>query len=214
MTARKMTPKMFLFRARSTKSAIAFIAAHREFLETGELASITSPILRRMDDKEVYPTPALEELQQVILNHVLQAQVQQAESKMEAAVKANQTQDKPKDAWIASVYNTKRELMTRFTESGEEQDLRKGFQLSGDADRWCDRRLVLDGEPDWFAEVESTLLHKANGDPFVTVITRDDAMSRFFRRKKQPFTRKTGISSKSLKWQPKAKQDRFSFSAG
>lgn len=199
---RKMTAKGFLHKA-STKAANAaagFIAQHRAFLETGELAEFTSPILNKLDQKEILPTPALDAIKAVVLGHMLAMQVKQAE---ETIAKGEATgTSKP---WTATIYNAKGEVCTRINEKGKEEDLSKTFDLSSDADRWVDRRL-FDGASDWFGVIQ--------GHGVESTIIREDAIARILKQKKGPATRKVGSTSSSLGFKAKAVQDRCYFSRG
>src|SRR6476660_953615 len=90
MSDKIISPKMFLHKASQAKSAIAFIAAYREWMETGQIASALSPILARIDNKELFPTPGLLEIRNAVLVHHLTAEVQKAEAEQaKREVKAN-----------------------------------------------------------------------------------------------------------------------------
>jgi hypothetical protein len=197
---RKMTEKGFLHKSQGKIAADAFLAAHRQWLETGELALATTPILRKLDQGEILPTPALHEVQVAVMNHmVAMAHRKTVEAKNAPAAK-------PKN-WTTTIFNAKGEVQTRIKEDGEVEDLIKGFDLSSDADRWADRRLV-EGASDWYAEVTHAMM------PIKTVILRDDAMARVFKKVGSPVMKRVGGTTSSLSFRPKAHEDRSRFSAG
>src|SRR5271166_4917515 len=150
MAERQMTPKGFLAKlsTKAANSAAGFILAHRQWLTTGELASVTSPILAKLDTKELLPTPALKELGQAVMNHIIVQDQRRAEASMEGAQQSGTT--KP---WVATIYDSKGLICTKLNSDGEEEELVKGFDHPQEADRWVDRRLY-DGASDWHGEVD------------------------------------------------------------
>lgn len=207
---RKMTAKGFLHKAGGKISAEGFLAQHRAWLETGELASLTSPILRKLDDKEILPTPALEAVKAVVLGHMIASEVRKGE---EAIAKREAAGEKPKKNWVATIYNAKGEVCTRQNAKGETEDLEESFDNSSDADRWTDRRL-FEGAPDWYGIVSHTSLINKEGEPLHTVVMRDDAIARILKTPKGPAVRRTGGSTSKLSFGVKATQDRAYFSRG
>lgn len=204
MTERKMTPKGFLHKAttKAANNATAFLAAHRAWLETGELAPLTSPILRKLDEKDVMPTPALEEIKNVVLCHFLAQETKKAEDQM---AKANEP--KVQKAYLATIFDSKGNVATYLNEEKEEKELRQSFDMAQDAERWCDRRL-FDGAPDWHGTVVST-----KGLPPIHVL-REDAIARILKKPKGPAVHTKGVSTKKLGFGVKAKGDHFHFSKG
>ena len=204
MTERKMTPKGFLHKAttKAANNATAFLAAHRQWLETGELAPLTSPILRKLDERDMMPTPALEEIKNVVLCHFLAQETKKAEDQM-----AKASEPKVQKAYIATIYDAKGNVATVLTEEKEEKELRQSFDMAQDAERWCDRRL-FDGAPDWHGTVEST-----KGLPPIHVL-REDAIARILKQPKGPAVHTKGVSTKKLGFGVKAKGDHFHFSKG
>lgn len=118
-----MNHKQFLVKSGSAKvSAMAFIQSAREFLCTGELSQLTQPILSKVDSREVMPTPALDELRQIVYNHMLlQAQVKVNSPKQVQATKN----------YLASVYDSEGELLES-----------KYFDSSVSAESWIDNQIV------------------------------------------------------------------------
>ena len=160
---RQMTPKGFLHKTttKAAASASAFLTAHRSFLETGELAPLTSPILRKLDDRELMPTPALEAIKAVVLGHILAKETHKAEERLAGGDMGGRT---PKN-WLATIYNKDGNICTRLKEDGKEVALQQEFDAPQEADRWTDRRL-FDGEADWFGVVSHTTKTDKNGDLF------------------------------------------------
>lgn len=201
---RVMTPKGFLAKTttRAANSAISFIAQYRAWLTTGELASVTSPIIAKMDAGKVLPTPALKEIQAAVLGHIIAIDVSKAEKSIEEA-------DKPKvyKDWVATIYNSAGEVQTRVTEKGETEDLIQSFDEPARADGWVDRRL-FDGASDWYGVV----LHTKS--KVRTIIDRGSSIARVLKQKKGPSVHARGLSTKTLGFGVKSKQTRVSFSRG
>jgi hypothetical protein len=211
MTERKMSPKGFLHKTttKAAASATAFLAQHRAWLETGELALFTTPILRKLDEKAIMPTPALEEIKVVVLAHHLAEETRKAE---EAMVRADQP--KVRKNYIATVYNSKGEVQYRENgNTGEPIELVETFDLSTQAEGWADRRL-FDGASDWFAVIEATKMFRKDGEPLATTIMRDDAIARILRVKKGPVMKSKPQSTSKLSFGVKAKGDHVQFSRG
>lgn len=199
---RKMTPKGFLHKCstKAANSAIAFLAAHRSFLETGELAEYTSPILAKLDSRELLPTPALKEIQYAVMTHIFESDRQKLEEKVQA-----QQEGSPKStrkSWMATIYDAAGVIQSRTKDDGEVEDLVKGFDLSSDADRWVDRRL-FEGASDWYGEVSHTVIPNV-----CTRIERQDAIARILKTKKGPTVQVRGKSTKTLGFGVKAKPTR------
>lgn len=205
---RKMSPKGFLHKCstKAANSALAFLAAHRSFLETGELAQRTSPILAKLDAGELYPTPALKEIQYAVMTHIIESDRAKLETKLEQAQAGNPTTTKK--SWCATIYNAAGEIQTRVNPQGEVEDLVKGFELSSDADRWVDRRL-FDGASDWYGEVAHTVIPNV-----CSRIERADSIARILKQPKGPTVQVKGKSTKTLGFGVKAKETRVTFSRG
>jgi hypothetical protein len=202
---RQMSPKGFLHKTntKAAHSAIAFLAAHREWLVTGELSDILSPIVQRMDQGALLPTPALREIQQAVMNHIIASDIGQFEKAMEDKSKPGKQK-----TWVATIRDLAGNICTRINPKGEVEELVMGFDLSSAADRWVDRRL-FDGAPDWYGEVAHTTLTKVK-----TYIQRQDAIARILRKPKGPSVHSKGNSTKTLGFGSKAHQTRVTFSHG
>lgn len=209
---RVMSPKGFLHKTttKAAASASAFIQAHRTWLLTGELAKVTAPILAKIDSKELMPTPALEEIKGVVLNHMIASEIRKGEEAMARRDAVGESE--PKN-WIATIFNSKGEIQTRINAKGESEDLQTSFELGQDAERWCDRRLV-EGAPDWFGTVTHATMVGKSGDPISSTITRGDAFARVLKQAPGAVMRKVGGTTSSLSFRPKAKGDHFHFSKG
>lgn len=200
--ARTMTPKGFLHKTttKAANSAGAFLAQYREYLTTGELAPVISPIIRRLDDKELLPTPALKLVQAAVMGHIIATDQAKTEEAIEranapAAVKT----------WVAFIKDAKGNICTRVNNDGEEEELTKSFEHPQEADRWVDRRL-FDGAPDWYGEVEGLGTH--------VHVERADAIARILKQPKGPAIHKKAVTTKTLGFGVKAHQTRASFSRG
>lgn len=208
-TERKMSPKGFLHKAttKAAGNATAFLAAHRAWLETGELSSLTSPILRKLDEKEVMPTPALEEIKEAVYIHYLNQETKRGE---DAMAKANAP--KVHKNYLASILDVSGNVVSiiRTKDDGtkEEVELEESFDMAQQADGWVDRRL-FDGASDWHGVIQHTKIACLK-----TVVMREDAIARILKKPKAPACHTKGVSTKSLGFGVKAKGDHFHFSKG
>ena len=198
-----MTPKMFLHRSTSKAaySAAGFIAQYREYLSTGELAERTNPIIEKLDAGELLPTPALHEIRNAVMLHLLEASNKKVEQVVQPKIEIKNS------GWLVTVYNKNGTVAIRIKDNGEEETLIKSFDMNHQAERWCDRRL-FDCEPDSYAEVINSEMNIS------FKIERGDAIARILKKKTGPSVVVKGINTKTLGWQAKAKQDRASFSRG
>lgn len=200
MSERKMTEKGFLNKASGKLSAAAFIAQHRQFLSTGTLASLTAPILAKLDAREIMPTPALDEIRQAVLTHMIAKDI----AKGEAAMNAPPRTVKP---YTATVYDAGGNVAIRTTEDGEIKELISNFDDTSGAEGWCDRRLDTEGPGAYALIVHHTTAR-------VMRIERDDSIARLCgTRRPGPVMKQQG-SSGGIGWNMKAKGDHFYFSRG
>jgi hypothetical protein len=211
---RVMTAKGFLHRSSTAKSAIAFLSAHRDFLTTGELAQFTSPIVARIDEGSLMPTPGLSEVRNVVLAHMLAKETLRGEA---ALLRASEP-SKSNKAYVATIYHANGEIITRKNEDinsenyGQEKELIQGFELGQRANEWADRRL-FEQESDAYAEVIAVKLVTEHG-PMVSIIKRDEAIERLFPRKVGPVMHKKPMSTSKLGFGVKAGNDIAKFSRG
>lgn len=196
MTERKTTIKGFIKKATNAKTAEGFLSQYREFLTTGEVASITSPILAKIDNGNVEPTLGLEEITNAVFAHMMARDLEKAE---ESVAKANAPAiSKPVEAKIISLH-------------GELLDA-SSFHLHQDAERWVDNRLYS-GYPGSHGEVVHTKI-LIKGQPQTSLITREDSISRILRQPKGAATKKVGVSSGRLGFGVRARQSHAHFSRG
>jgi len=206
--SRNMTERGFLHKASGKVSADAFLATHKAWLETGELAEFTAPILRAVDEKELMPTPALHAITQVVFDYMMEKE----NTKAENALLNPKASAKPKP-WIATIYNAKGEIQSRTKEDGTEEDLQKGFDTTSLADGWTDRRL-FDGSSDWYGVVSHTTIINRHGDPLSTTIMRDDSIARILKQPKSAVCKVQSKTTSKLGFGVKAGNDRAVFSKG
>lgn len=208
---RAMTPKGFLHKTttKAAASASAFLEAHRAFLETGELASLTSPILRQVDDRSLMPTPALEAIKAVVLGHILALETQKVEERLASGENGTRT---PKN-WLATIYDKEGNICTRVKEDGKEVSIQQEFDQPQEADRWVDRRL-FEGQTDWFGVVSHTTKTNKDGEPLSVTITRTDALARILAKKAGPVMKGQAKSSGKLGWGVKTRPSHAKFSHG
>jgi hypothetical protein len=199
-----MTEKAWLRKASGKVSAVAFIAASREFLQTGELAPLTSPILIQVDTGSLMPTPALESLSQVVLAHFIASEARKAEDKIAASQEREESSVKN---WMVTIFDSRGVIQTRVNDKGETVDLCESFDLCQRASEWGDRRL-FDGGSDWTAVVEHVTLAVR------TITERGDAIARIMKAKRGPVSKKVGSRDSRLSFGVKAVQSRASFSHG
>lgn len=209
---RAMSLKGWLHKSstKAANSAVGFLAQHRSFLETGEVAEFTSPILRQLDDGHLMPTPALELLKHAVLSHLILAETRKAERALDAQLAVSEEGEAPSPAeksWRVAVYNDKNELQTKVNSKGEIEDLEQSFEASARASGWADRRL-FDGASDWHAAI----LHLPTGR--IEIILRADAMARIMRQKKGPTCHTPGKGTQKLSFGTKVKETRVTFSHG
>lgn len=228
--ARNLTSKGLLHRAKIAKSALGFFQQYREYLVSGELAPITSPIVAAVDSGDVLPTPALNEVINLVFAHNLAKDVKQAEDKMARNMAESQTEK----AYVATIYDEHGQIATRIIQDGEKQlivdnegevigarakkagkveNLTKGFENHERAIEWAYRRL-FEGASGWTAQIVSTRLFTKSGAPFTTVVDRDEAIRKLFPRGKTPIMHKRKETTNKLSFGVKARNDVAKFSYG
>jgi len=200
-----MSMKSFLSKTKTkaANSAGAFLKAHRDFLESGELAALTSPILAKVDSHETLPTPALKEITSVVFAHMMAASLDQAEK---ALVKA--AEPKVEKPYEATIRDSKGVAV-----DDDGNLLVKGFERHQDAEGWIHRRLI-ESSPDCKGEIAATKTLDSKGHALMTYVTREESFARLYAEKKMASHKKTGVSMSKLGFGVKAKNDRFHFSHG
>lgn len=202
-TPQKMTAKGFLHKTttKAANSAMAFIQSHRDWLMTGELAMLTSPIIKKLDEQSLLPTPALREIQYAVMNHIIESDRRKAEAAMDSS---NDSVNKSK-AWQAIIYDGAGSICTIINNKGKEENLVKGFEHASEGDRWIDRKL-FDGASDWYGEI--------SGHGTIVRVNRAEAIARLLKKPKGPAIHQSSKSTGALGFGVKASQDRASFSRG
>lgn len=199
---RNMTPNGFLSKAVNAKSALAFLEAHRDYMLTGEIAKVTSPILKKVDEKELLPSPALAEIRTAVMNHIMISAINSARNSAEKA-QASGSPDKP---YLANVYDADGKIVEVKNAEGELVELSKAFALPQEAERWCDRRLE-ECASDCRGEVIATHMNM-----MVSHISRVEALGRLLKQRGGSTGGKA--PSGNLSWGVKAKPSKSTFSHG
>jgi len=210
---RSMSPKGFLHKStgKAALAAASFIETHRAWLETGELALFTTPILLQVDSKALMPTPALEQIKEVVLAHHLAEETRLAQEKMNSASESGE--GKTSKAYLAIIWNSKGEIQQAEDSNGKMKDLRQSFDKSTQAESWVDNRL-FNGSPDWFGTIEATKLFKQDGSVFTATVLRVDAIGRVLKAPKGPVLKAQKKSGGRLSFGVKCKESKASFSRG
>lgn len=177
---RVMSVRGFLHKASGRVSADAFLKTHREFLLSGDLAQVTSPIIARLDAGEILPTPGLIEVQSAVLSHMIAIESAKAEDAI-----LNPKEKAPSKNWIVTIFDAEGNICTRLNEEGKEVELKMGFDLGQRASEWADRRLFA-GASDWYATVTHTSMVTKEGEPISSIIMRQDAIARILKSPKGP----------------------------
>jgi hypothetical protein len=204
---RNMSIKGWLHKASGKISATAFLVAHREWLLSGDLSPVTSPILVKLDNQEILPTAALTDLRSVLLGHMVAKEAAKAEDDL------LNPKGGTKKPWLATIYDAKGNIQTRVKEDGSVEDLQKGFDKSSDADRWSDRKL-FDAPCDCYAIVSHTSIVNKSGDLLYTVVMRDDAIARILKVERGPVMKAHSKTTDRLGFGTKVHNDRSVFSKG
>lgn len=207
-TQRAMTVKGFLNKLSGARSAIAFIEAHRQYLTIGELAPITSPIVAKVDRREVMATPALNEIQQAVFAHMMAEDLSKAEASL---LKSNEPTKEPKP-YEARLCDENGNTMYRQDPKGEWVEITSSHDLGQRAEGWADRTLVEHGEPRSYVEIVWTKCPDKLPGLKVRRIERDGAMSRELAPKGGTTGGRTGGGDGA--WRMKAVQTKAHFSKG
>jgi hypothetical protein len=211
------TGKMFLHRAtgKALASAAGFLQQHREFLLTGEFASVTAPILEKIDAKELMPTPGLQAIRQAVMDHLLFLSVKEHSEKIEtiqasvAEVSDVETvEEKDNNPWTVRILNADGNVCTRMTSKGKVEELIKSFPRASAADRWSVLRLL--GESvGCVAEMTNHRIPNLK-----TTMLRDDAVAEYFKKGPSCSCHVKSTSGSALSFRPKVHETRATFSHG
>lgn len=204
-TTKPMTPQMFLQKAMQKKalaSVQGFLDAHKDWLVTGQLSNVTSPIIRQYVQKEIEPASAFKSIVKVVSENML----------VENVIKESSVSGSYVVTCYKKIVNeeTKQEsevVLTRINKLGDEVEISQGFEQPQRADNWAITRLVEDCPPEAYAKIVSSVSNKE------WILTRARAMSIFFTDKKKKVGPKPPSTSR-LGFGVKVHGDRCHFSHG
>ena len=202
MTTRRMSPKGFLHKSngKAAVSAAAFIAAHKEYLTTGEVSYLTKPLVEKLEAGQSLPTPTLMEIKNAVLAHIMEVdKIKALESFEKAGQPKESKSNKPYSAII-------RDGSGAIVDDDEGKPMRAFFDLPQRASDWCDRRL-FSGMTEWFGEV----LHIGTHYDFVE---RDDSIARILKRPMGSVCKRQKKSTNRLGFGVKAKESAIRFRRG
>lgn len=183
----KVTPKSFINKFSGKVSALAYIQAHKAWLETGELSEVASPIINKLELGEILPSPALSELFRLALMHTGEKENQKAPS-----------------GYTVRIVDQAGNL--QFDDNGD--PLEKGCDMYSQAERWADRRL-FDGSPDWHATITHISIAALNSE-----ISRQESVARTLKRPIGPVSRGAPKNDSRASFGVKCRNDHFNFSRG
>ena len=195
-----MSPKGFLSKAtKPNVSAAGFLAKHREYMLSGEMAIVLKPVITQVDAGEIEAASALDKVATLAM-HFINA----------TNILKGQARSAPRNVkdWTAAIYDSEDTIQIRVKENGEEEEMYKEFDKSSEADRWVDRRLSLDCGPDCYGEVIHTPSARR------TVILRDDALARFYKKPKGPTMKPQPGGGGKLSFGVRVKETKVTFSGG
>lgn len=207
---RKMSVKGFLAKSNSSKAmagALGFLQAHREYLLTGEVAYATASIIEKFDNGELPATPALNEVKQAVLAHIMEVE----RIKSEEALEKSSLPSVSKPYLVEIRDAATNAICIRVKDDGTSEKLVKGFSMPQDAERWADRRL-FDGAPSWFGTVTQT--NAKNPEHATDIIERDDSIARILKRPRATATKTVNHGSSSLGFGVKVREKHTNFSHG
>lgn len=211
---RQMSPNGFFNRLvkvqKKNQSAEGFLKQHREFILTGELFKITTPVLIKFDAGLADPKSTIEDLTQVVFDFIREEE-QKEFLRQKEKIEAGEKKKNIYASVIARIldHNGNPVVMVK---DGKELDSEKGFALGQDAERWVDRRLVFDAEPGCFGEiVHPRVILK--GEPMKSVVSREESFARLHGGgKKGPVMKRTPRSVSRLTSVMRVKESRATFS--
>jgi len=191
-----MTAEGFLAKANGKVSAAAFLQEHRDWLLTGTRRLLTEPILVRLDNKEVFPTPALNEIKVAVMNHLLATNILNGREA---------TSREPSKPIKAIIFNGSTPLTVKVKDKeGEfhDKEVSMSFDSAYKAEEWAARR--LQENPGCHAEVREYASGK------VWNMNRDQAFARLVPIKHTPTMRvSSSKGDKRLSGKPKVKGDKY-----
>lgn len=210
-TTRKMTMNGFITKCHSNKakaSAMGFLAAHKEYLLTGEPAEITSPIVAEYDNGKITASEALEVIKRVVWDHIQAT----TEEKIKKSIEKNKNRvSTPSKAFHVKVVDAQGNLQYKKNEDGEWKPIEAWFDMPQDAERFAIRRLV-EGAVDWFGVIDHN--SRLNGMVNWSTIDRDEAYYKSFKAGAKPVIKRTGQAAGRIGNNMRIKNDKSYFSQG
>lgn len=217
-----MSPKLLLHRANISKSALGFLQQYRDYMTTGELAETLSPIIRKVDDGSLMATPAVGEIAQAVMMHViasdslkLEQAIQKQTHSPTKGFRSSQAMSPPslsnvsqsQKNWTAMVVDQNDVVQTYLDAKGEEKELRASGNDVSTLDRWLDRKLFA-GSSDWHGVIEHSVMKVR------TIVDRQDAIARLMIGRKGPVSKGQAKSAGKLSFGMKVRNDVSHFSRG
>jgi hypothetical protein len=200
---RQITEQTFLKKGSVARSAAAFLEANREYITTGKLASLLSPIVSKLDNNELTPMPALNEMLLAVQSHIAAMVNEALEKAAQAALsRANGTVKAVSESSIGD-----KRFVGIVLLRGLEQE-KAGFKLPQDAERWVDRHLIAN-DPQCYGKVMDGFLGEVWQE-----VSRDDAFARTFAKKHGSICKRQSRSTPRLGFGVHAKESKQNFSRG
>ena len=190
------TLKGFLHRASSAKSAIGFLASHKDFIQ--QYQSLAT-ILESYESGQEIASVALQKMKDIAFAAMVENELNKAKEKS-AKPNVDKTEKVKKCKNYTVIINVK---------YGEGKVAT--FDMMQDAERWADRRLFEDASS-VSATIESMLKGKDNN--YISwEIMRGDSIARVLKQKAGPVSKGTAKTS-ALSFRPKVHNDKAYFSKG
>jgi len=208
MTTRNMTPRGFLAKANSAKSAQAFFEAHKEYILTGEIAPLVAPLLAAVKRGDMFPTVGLNAIKQAVVAHIM---LEASSKAKEQLAKAAKPKSPPKSnlPYRAEVLDKDDDIAI-----GDNGDpLLAFFDKWQDAERWLDRKL-FDAAPSDHGEITHRYVVNGESKNKIHFVTREDAMARILHKGPQGAFKSLKFGGSKLGFGVKAKNDVSKFSKG
>lgn len=221
----------------SKQTTEGFLSAHMEWLRSH---SFLDPILDAYEASIIPPTPTLQAIQSALLDHMLLQQSREELEKLEAA----EEQGQPEPYTITLMVKTLDPIFfLEKVEVGTVEEVVAYRILTDNGPKWVETQEETDGyhvmekkvevgpavwgagtfgaamnlaDRKLYAREDSVhaIIQNTQGVAISTQVNRQDAIARILRQPKGAVSRGGTKSTKSLKWQGRAKQDRASFSRG
>lgn len=192
-----MSVKNFLDKSfKAMFSAAAFLSEHKNWLLNGEVSTYTKDILTKLENGEITPVIALNEINKSLMHLQLKSP---AKTKTTVSTKKKFSNKN----YVVCIFDKDNNILS----NDEGEDLIKGFDHSLRAHDWAYRNLC-DAPNESYAVVSNTI-----GGVSMNVSQRM-AYSQMFKPKTSPFSRKKFPSSSSLGFNAKVKNDVAKFSHG